>query len=238
MSHRIISIGRQFGSGGHQIGLKTAEALGVRCYDKELITLAALRGKMDPDWTSDFDEQPPNPWLYEAAYNANDALPAGESVSAVLFNLQSQVIRAIAGQEDAVIMGRCADHVLRGEQDVRLLSVFIAAPFPDRWNGRWACCASAAGRRKSWSGRPTSAGPSTTAPTPAWSGGGRTGMTCTSTPAYRARRRSWKASWTPGDAGGLRAGRRQMKGCSSLSNRKSSPHSPPHSPPHEGFSQC
>ena len=38
----------------------------------------------------------------------------------------------IAGQEDAVIMGRCADHVLRGEQDVRLLSVFIAAPFPDR----------------------------------------------------------------------------------------------------------
>ncbi len=132
MSHKIISIGRQFGSGGHQIGLKTAEALGVHCYDKELITLAALRGKMDPDWTSDFDEQPPNPWLYEAAYNANDALPAGESVSAVLFNLQSQVIRAIAGQEDAVIMGRCADHVLRGEQDVRLLSVFIAAPFPDR----------------------------------------------------------------------------------------------------------
>ena len=67
MSHKIISIGRQFGSGGHQIGLKTAEALGVRCYDKELITLAALRGKMDLDWTSDFDEQPPNPWLYEAA---------------------------------------------------------------------------------------------------------------------------------------------------------------------------
>ena len=132
MSHKIISVGRQFGSGGHEIGRKAAQQLGVRCYDKELITLAALRGKMDPEWTADFDEQPPNPWLYEAAYNANGELPVGKSVSAVLFNLQSEVIRAIAGREDAVIMGRCANHVLRGAEDVSLLSVFIAAPFEKR----------------------------------------------------------------------------------------------------------
>ena len=132
MSHKIISVGRQFGSGGHEIGWKTAQRLGVPCYDKELITLAALRGKMDPEWTADFDEQPPNPWLYEAAYNANGELPVGKSVSAVLFNLQSEVIRAIADREDAVIMGRCANHVLREERDVSLLSVFIAAPFEDR----------------------------------------------------------------------------------------------------------
>nr|WP_325194351.1 cytidylate kinase-like family protein [uncultured Oscillibacter sp.] len=132
MAHKIITIGRQFGSGGHSIGQETADRLGIHCYDKELITLAAMRGQLDRAWLTDFDEKRPNAWLYEAAYNTNCRMPEGDSVSAVLFRLQSDIIRSIAREEDAVIIGRCADHILREAEDVRLLTVFVAAPFDAR----------------------------------------------------------------------------------------------------------
>lgn len=131
MGHRIISIGRQFGSGGREIGLETARRLGIVCYDKELIALAAARGELDHRKLADYDEKKENPWLYEAVYEGNRHVPKGTSFSEALFRLQSDVIRTIAREEDAVIIGRCADELLR-EEEVRLLRVFIAAPFADR----------------------------------------------------------------------------------------------------------
>ena len=130
--HRVISIGRQFGSGGHEIGLKTADWLGIRCYDKELIALAAAHGELSHEKLTAFDEKQENPWLYEAVYEGNHHVPKGQSFSAALYQLQSEVILSIAQREDAVIIGRCADQLLRNVQDVRLLTVFIAAPFTMR----------------------------------------------------------------------------------------------------------
>ena len=132
MAHKIISIGRQFGSGGHEIGAETARRLGVKCYDKELIAVAAAHGELNHEKLTGFDEKQENPWLYEAVYEGNHHVPKGRSFSAVLYQLQSEAIRAIAQREDAVIVGRCADQILREAGGVKLLTVFIAAPFRDR----------------------------------------------------------------------------------------------------------
>lgn len=130
--HRIIAIGRQFGSGGHEIGLEAARRLGVECYDKQLIAMAAVHGDLNHEKLADLDEKRENPWLYEAVYEGNSHVPKGKSVSSVLFKLQSEVIQSIARREDAVIIGRCADQILRDTDGMRLLTVFIAAPFEIR----------------------------------------------------------------------------------------------------------
>lgn len=132
MGGRIISIGRQFGSGGHETGMEVAKRLGIPCYDKELIALAASRGELNGGKLEHYDEKQENPWLYEAVYGGNRHVPKGSSFFTVLFKLQSDVIRAIAQREDAVIIGRCADEILREAPQVKLLTVFIHAPFDHR----------------------------------------------------------------------------------------------------------
>ena len=132
MKHKIIALGRQFGSGGHELGQSLSKRLSIPCYDKELITLAALHSNLHYSVFEDYDEQPAAPWVYELAYNQNQNKPQGGSISEVLFHLQSELIRSIAHQEDAIIIGRCADEVLRHDDQVDLLTVFIAAPFEYR----------------------------------------------------------------------------------------------------------
>lgn len=132
MSHKIIALGRQFGSGGHEVGQALAKRLSIPCYDKELITLAALHSNLHYSVFEDYDEHTAAPWVYELAYNQNQNRPEGGSISEVLFHLQQGIICSIAQQEDAVIVGRCADEILRENKEVSLLTVFIAAPFEYR----------------------------------------------------------------------------------------------------------
>ena len=132
MGHKIIAISRQFGSGGHEIGMAAAHRLDIEFYDKQLITMAAERGELGHERLAKYDERQENPWLYEAVYDGNRKVPKGQSVSRVLFKLQSEVIRLVARREDAVIIGRCSDVILRDIPEVKLLSVFIAAPFESR----------------------------------------------------------------------------------------------------------
>lgn len=132
MAHKIITIGRQFGSGGHEIGLGVADRLGITCYDKELLILAAAHGDLPRSWLADFDERKANPWLYETDAHGSLGEQKDRSASAALFHLQSDVIRMIADREDAVIVGRCADYILRNREEVKLLTVFISAPFEAR----------------------------------------------------------------------------------------------------------
>ena len=107
MGNRIISISRQFGSGGHEVAVKTADLLGIRVYERELIRLACEYGELSEKTLSPSDEKATNPYLFQT--------------------VQSHEIRRIARHEECVFVGRCADYVLRGE-DVRLLTVFVAAP--------------------------------------------------------------------------------------------------------------
>ena len=127
MENRIISISRQFGSGGHEVAVKTADLLGIRVYEKELIRLACEYGELSEKTLSSSDEKATNPYLFQTVHEGNYHVLRGKPTSEVLFALQSHEIRRIARHEECVFVGRCADFVLR-DQDVKLLTVFVAAP--------------------------------------------------------------------------------------------------------------
>ena len=124
---RIICIGRQFGSGGHEIALRVGQQLGIPVYEKNILHLACKYGGLAVKTLEDADEKATNPYLYRVVCEGNHHVTRGLPTSEVLFALQSHEIRRLAKREECVFVGRCADFVLR-EQDVRLLRVFISAP--------------------------------------------------------------------------------------------------------------
>ena len=127
MANRIICISREFGSGGHEIAVKTADLLGVRVYEKELVRLACQYGELSEKTVTDSDEKATNPYLFQTVHEGNYHVLRGLPTSEVLFALQSHEIKRLAKSEECVIVGRCADFVLRGSE-ARLLRVFISAP--------------------------------------------------------------------------------------------------------------
>lgn len=128
MLHKIITIGREFGSGGLELGEALAKHLGLACYDKNLIQLAAQLGDLPSEHMEKYDERKENALFYEAVYEGNGHLTHGKSYASNLYQLQSTVIRSVAAREDAVIIGRCADFVLHSEPKVKLLTIFVTAP--------------------------------------------------------------------------------------------------------------
>lgn len=131
----IITIARQYGSGGREIGEKVAALLSIPCYDRELITMSAQEENISPEIAENADEVAANSLLYTLAVGSN---PFGAAhlfgytmpLNDRLFVLQSDLIRRLAKKESCVIVGRCADHVLREHPD--RLSVFVYANLEDR----------------------------------------------------------------------------------------------------------
>ena len=117
MGNRIISISRQFGSGGHEVAVKTADLLGIRVYERELIRLACEYGELSEKTLSPSDEKATNPYLFQTVHEGNHHVLRGKPTSEVLFALQSHEIRRIARHEECVFVGRCADYVLRHPPD-------------------------------------------------------------------------------------------------------------------------
>ena len=133
-----ITIARQYGSGGREIGERVAELLGVKTYDKEFVTLAAQDDEtVSEEALRKVDERATSSLLYTLAMGSNlFGLSAGHSpmlpLNDKLFVKQSNLIREIAEKESCVLIGRCADYVLRECPD--RLSVFIYADIDDRKN--------------------------------------------------------------------------------------------------------
>lgn len=129
--HTIINIGRQFGSGGKSVAVCLGEKLGIPVYDDELLSAAAEQSGISPELFSRSDEKKHNFSLsnlfssnrFEGAYTQS---AINESS---LFKIQSEVIRDIASNGDAIFVGRASDYVLR---DMDCLDVFICAPVEDR----------------------------------------------------------------------------------------------------------
>lgn len=132
MKNLVITIGREYGSGGKEIGEKLAEKLGIKCYDKELLTVAAKESGFCEEIFQKNDEQPTNSFLYSlvmdtyatngyAASNHFTELPLNHKV----FLAQFDAIKNLAQRESCVIVGRCADYALAGNDDC--FSVFIHA---------------------------------------------------------------------------------------------------------------
>lgn len=131
----IYTIGRQFGSGGRAIGRRLAEHLHIPYYDKELLSIAAKDSGLSESLFQNADEKPTSSLLYSLAMGnypmATGALGFNEMpLNDQLFLIQSKTIKKIADQGSCVIIGRCADFILRDDPDV--VSVFIHAPLAAR----------------------------------------------------------------------------------------------------------
>ena len=125
----IITVARQYGSGGREIGEKIAKELGIPLYDKELITDAASKGSLDTEVIKSIDESAANSLLYTLAMGSNvlgGAMHFGYKMplNDKLFILQSEAIKEYAKDGSCVIIGRCADYVLRDEENVFRLFVY------------------------------------------------------------------------------------------------------------------
>ena len=133
--HVVITIGRQFGSGGREIGYLIAEKLGIKCYDKELLAVAAKESGMCEKIFEAHDEKPTRSFLYSLVMDtyAMGYAPTGYvdmPIGHKLFLAQFDTIKNVAANESCVIVGRCADYALEGNPD--LLSVFIHGDMDSR----------------------------------------------------------------------------------------------------------
>jgi cytidylate kinase len=135
MSETIFTIGRQFGSGGRQVGRKLAEALRIPFYDKELVALAAKESGLSEALFANADEKASSSLFYSLVVGSYPLARGAVGVTEMplndqLFLIVSQTIRKIAEKGSCVIVGRCADYILRDRKE--LLSLFIHASLEDR----------------------------------------------------------------------------------------------------------
>ena len=126
MSNRVITISREFGSGGRTIGKMVAEKLGIPCYDAELIQKMAEQSGYSADYIKEEGEYASGGWL--SAVFADRSL--GLTNQDKLFSIQSRIIEELAAEGPCVIVGRCADFVLRDKADC--LNVFVHASMEKR----------------------------------------------------------------------------------------------------------
>ena len=127
----VIALGRQFGSGGQEIGKRLAEKWDIPCYDRALISLAAQKAQLREDLFFGKEEKAANPWLFTGIYEGGPQVRKGQPAEDILFDLQSQVILELARTGPCIIVGRCADVVLRSA-GIPVVSLFVCAPFEDR----------------------------------------------------------------------------------------------------------
>lgn len=120
MKHTVITISREFGSGGRTIGRKVAEELGIPCYDSELIQQVAEKSGFHENYIKDAGEYAPGGFLASALSRTS-----GPTNSDYLWKIQYNIITELAEKGPCVIVGRCADYILRDKADC--LKVFIHA---------------------------------------------------------------------------------------------------------------
>ena len=125
----VITIARQYGSGGREIGERVAKELGIPLYDKEMIKDAAKAGELDEGVIKEVEETAANSLLYTLAMGSNILgttahfgykMPLNDK----LFILQSEIIKSYAENGSCVIIGRCSDYVLREREDVFRIFIY------------------------------------------------------------------------------------------------------------------
>ena len=126
----VITIGRQFGSGGREIGELVAEKFGIKCYDKELLARAAKDSGLCQEVFENHDEVPTNSFLYNLvmdtySFGYNSSAYVDMPVSHKVFLAQFDTIKQLADEEPCIIVGRCADYALSDRDN--LIRLFISA---------------------------------------------------------------------------------------------------------------
>jgi len=127
----VITLSRQYGSGGRRIGQELADALGIPYYDNELIALAAQESGFDKKMFEDADKAAYSSLLFSLSmYGGGSGGMFSMPLPDRVYLVQSDIIRKLAAEGPCVIVGRCADHILRHEKN--RLAVFLHAPQSDR----------------------------------------------------------------------------------------------------------
>lgn len=112
MSYKVITISREFGSGGRTVGKQLAEKLGVPCYDREIVEKVALESGYDKKYIEEMGEYT-NGGLLNAIFT-NRSYNYAPSNEDTIWKIQSDIIRDVASKSPCVIVGRCADYILKG----------------------------------------------------------------------------------------------------------------------------
>ena len=128
MAKRIITISREFGSGGRFIGEEVARKLGIAYYDKNIISQIAEKSGLSPEYIQENAELSPKKGLFAYALAGRDI--TGKSVEDMVYEAQRKVILDLAKKEPCVIIGRNADYILKDRDDV--LNVFIHGDMPEK----------------------------------------------------------------------------------------------------------
>ncbi|MCC8027256.1 MAG: cytidylate kinase-like family protein [Clostridium sp.] len=132
MSHKIITIARQFGSGGHEVAQKLSEILNIPLYDRNLVEMAAEKMGQSPVSIEKVDESALTTFLatYQIPKEPNSVTGYGLSLNDSTYVTQTIIIEALARKGPCIIVGRCGDYVLRSYPD--LIDVFLCASMEDR----------------------------------------------------------------------------------------------------------
>lgn len=128
MAKRIITISREFGSGGRFIGEEVAKKLGIKYYDKDIIAQIAEQSGFSQEYITEKAELSPKKGLFAYAFSGRDV--TGKSIEDMVYEAQRKVILEIAEKESCVIIGRNADFILKDRDNV--LNVFIYGDMPEK----------------------------------------------------------------------------------------------------------
>ena len=128
MSYKVITISREFGSGGRFIGEETAKKLGIAFYDREIIAKVADDLGLSEKYVADRGEYAPSKNIFSYAFIGRDI--NGNSIADQIYSYQQKIIKELAAKEPSVIVGRSADYILSGRDDV--LNVFIQGNKADK----------------------------------------------------------------------------------------------------------
>jgi len=125
--NKVVTIGREFGSGGREIGYKLAQKLGVPFYDKEIIAYAAQEGSLSHEILEKYEESVQLGTFMHGAFNVF-SLYQPVSITDRVFLAQQKVIKELAAQGPCVIVGRCADYILGDDA----INIFVRADINTR----------------------------------------------------------------------------------------------------------
>ena len=128
MEKRIITISREFGSGGRFIGEEVVKKLGIAYYDKNIISQIAEKSGLAPEYIQESAELSPKKGLFAYALVGRDI--TGKSVEDMVYEAQRKVILELADKEPCVIIGRNADYILKERDDI--LNIFIHGDMPEK----------------------------------------------------------------------------------------------------------
>ena len=124
----IITVGRQHGSKGHEIAKALAEALGCPCYDNEIVDRAAENSSFSREVFNSYDEKRVSSYIIPSPHYFG--MNEGFRMNLKIASAQFEAIRMLADEGDGIFVGRCADYVLRGRENV--VRIFIKAGMPFR----------------------------------------------------------------------------------------------------------